>query len=353
MPTSNNLLALTAILALTTLPTSTLAADRKHLRRNNANNQNRKLRRGQVIDTANKNKEDGLEEDVVFWTDMARRMQMSIPATSPPAPTPTTNPPNGGGDGSGGAGGDEPTPFPTMPPVIVTMPPSVFVDPTDPPIGGGIPTQPPLGVVTQPPVGVIPTMPPVIASVPTLPPVGVITNPPVPVVGVICLQGETCAAEGDVCSDGQTESCCGETFDSFQCTCSDSGGVLTNNCLFTEACSNKVCTTDPPAPGPPAPTQSPIQETGGFNCPDPSFVGCTAVDPTNFENECPTVGEPCPNALFGEFCCLDGCPRNYCTAKQAPMSTIEEATIILGFDHDSDWKDYNDSLERNDPPVRA
>mmetsp|Transcript_26342 Transcript_26342/g.48450 ORF Transcript_26342/g.48450 Transcript_26342/m.48450 type:complete len:331 (-) Transcript_26342:257-1249(-) len=327
MPTSNNLLALTAILALTTLPTATLAANKKHLRKNNANNQNRRLRRGQInhIDTATKNKEDGLEEDVVFWTNMARRMQdMSIPATSPPVPTPTTNQPTGGGDGSGGGGGDVPT---------------------LPPIGGAIPTNPP--ILTEPPIGgAIPTQPPVTGSIPTLPPVGVITNPPVPVVGVICLQGETCAAEGDICSDGTQEECCGETFDSFQCTCTDSGGVLTNECANTDACLNKVCATDPPAPGPPAPTQSPIAETGGFNCPDPSFVGCTAVDPTNFEDECPTVGEPCPNAVFGEFCCLDGCPRNYCTAKQAPSSTNEAAKIIFALPED--WKDM-EGLEKNDP----
>ena len=49
-----------------------------------------------------------------------------------------------------------------------------------------------------------------------------------------------------------------------------------------------------------------------------SFVGCTAPDPQDFEDECPTIGEPCPQGNAGEFCCRDACPRNYCTAKQAP-----------------------------------
>ena len=47
-------------------------------------------------------------------------------------------------------------------------------------------------------------------------------------------------------------------------------------------------------------------------------MGCTAPDPQDFEDECPTIGEPCPQGNAGEFCCRDACPRNYCTAKQAP-----------------------------------
>lgn len=50
-------------------------------------------------------------------------------------------------------------------------------------------------------------------------------------------------------------------------------------------------------------------------CPEPDFVGCTAPDPSNFEDECPTVGEPCDTGN-GEYCCLDACPRNFCTAKE-------------------------------------
>jgi len=48
------------------------------------------------------------------------------------------------------------------------------------------------------------------------------------------------------------------------------------------------------------------------------FVGCVAADPLTFEDECPTVGQPCINGNPGEFCCRDACPHNYCTSKQAP-----------------------------------
>jgi len=58
----------------------------------------------------------------------------------------------------------------------------------------------------------------------------------------------------------------------------------------------------------------------GFNCPAASDVGCTAVDPTNPIDECEVIGEPCVDGNEGEFCCIDACPRNYCTAKQAPTT---------------------------------
>ena len=76
-------------------------------------------------------------------------------------------------------------------------------------------------------------------------------------------------------------------------------------------------TPPPPTPTPPTPpTPTPPPPTPTFNCPPASFVGCTAPDPSDFEDECPTVGEPCPGSIRGEFCCRDGCPRNYCTAKE-------------------------------------
>ena len=31
----------------------------------------------------------------------------------------------------------------------------------------------------------------------------------------------------------------------------------------------------------------------------------------------------------GEFCCLDGCPRRYCTAKQGDVMSLEESTMEL------------------------
>jgi hypothetical protein len=59
-----------------------------------------------------------------------------------------------------------------------------------------------------------------------------------------------------------------------------------------------------------------INPDSTFVCPPASFVGCTAPDPDNLIDECPTVGQPCVDGNDGEYCCKDGCPRNYCTAKE-------------------------------------
>jgi len=58
-----------------------------------------------------------------------------------------------------------------------------------------------------------------------------------------------------------------------------------------------------------------------FRCPPIIFVGCTAADPAQFEDECRIVGEPCDRP--SEFCCRDGCPRNYCTTKALPPITFK------------------------------
>mmetsp|Transcript_8914 Transcript_8914/g.18983 ORF Transcript_8914/g.18983 Transcript_8914/m.18983 type:complete len:322 (+) Transcript_8914:219-1184(+) len=70
--------------------------------------------------------------------------------------------------------------------------------------------------------------------------------------------------------------------------------------------------TDPRSPDTLSPTPLATSE---FICPSADFVGCTAPDPNNPLNECDPVGEPCVGGNPGEFCCQDGCPRNYCTAK--------------------------------------
>lgn len=303
MPSANNLLTLTAILALATLHPTTVTANKNNVRKNR---NNRRLRRGQVNHIADTKKEEGggLEEDVTFWTNMARRTQdMSVPGPTPPAPTPT-NPP-------------------------------VIVDPTDPPIGGGggsVPTNPPVG-------GPVPTLPPIVPTP---------SGPPQPVAAIVCAQGELCTDLGDVCADGTTEDCCGETFDSFVCTCENGGGGLKFQCKATEACKDKVCTTDPPAPGPVETMNPTVEQAGGFVCPSASFVDCTAVDPANPINECPVVGEPCPSGNAGEFCCLDACPRRYCTAKQgvsslqqAQVVTTKTSTTAVPFEVPIDWLEIN------------
>mmetsp|Transcript_2136 Transcript_2136/g.5089 ORF Transcript_2136/g.5089 Transcript_2136/m.5089 type:complete len:234 (+) Transcript_2136:65-766(+) len=62
-----------------------------------------------------------------------------------------------------------------------------------------------------------------------------------------------------------------------------------------------------PVPSPPS----------SFNCPAASFVGCTAPDPNNPEDECSAEGAQCNNGNEREFCCSDNCPRLYCTEKEA------------------------------------
>ncbi|EJK66395.1 hypothetical protein THAOC_12693 [Thalassiosira oceanica] len=61
-----------------------------------------------------------------------------------------------------------------------------------------------------------------------------------------------------------------------------------------------------PVPSPPS----------SFNCPAASFVGCTAPDPDNPENECSVEGAKCNNGNDREFCCSDNCLRLYCTEKE-------------------------------------
>ena len=70
------------------------------------------------------------------------------------------------------------------------------------------------------------------------------------------------------------------------------------------------------------PAQSDIPSRG-FNCPSATAVGCTASDPTQFADECSVIGAPCLNGNPGEYCCIDLCPRKYCTAKEASPVQLE------------------------------
>ena len=118
-----------------------------------------------------------------------------------------------------------------------------------------------------------------------------------------CVAGETCTEPGETCTDGTTEECCGDIFDSFTCECGSD--LVFGNCGATNVCADIVCPPDNGGGTDPS-----------FNCPPASFVGCTTSDPNNISDECPTVGQPCLNTIIpGVFCCRDQCPRNYCTAK--------------------------------------
>ncbi|KAL7530351.1 hypothetical protein ACHAXR_004296 [Thalassiosira sp. AJA248-18] len=209
--------------------------------------------------------------------------------------------------------------------------------PTNPPVGGGpVPTNPPVGG----------------GPVPTNPPQPVVSGPPVPVAGIVCASGETCTVAGDTCTDGTTEECCDEVFPSFICTCEDVDGTLQyTGCLFTDACLAPQCGTPAPTdagapPSPPPPTPPPIPEVE-FNCPAADFVGCTAVDPSDPQDECPTVGEPCAGDN-GEFCCRDACPRNYCTAKQATSSLTQAKMEVTETETSSTAEPYEAPIDKEE-----
>eukprot|EP00579_Thalassiosira_antarctica_P013402 CAMPEP_0201945280 /NCGR_PEP_ID=MMETSP0903-20130614/53821_1 /ASSEMBLY_ACC=CAM_ASM_000552 /TAXON_ID=420261 /ORGANISM="Thalassiosira antarctica, Strain CCMP982" /LENGTH=1137 /DNA_ID=CAMNT_0048488343 /DNA_START=75 /DNA_END=3488 /DNA_ORIENTATION=- len=58
-----------------------------------------------------------------------------------------------------------------------------------------------------------------------------------------CDVGLSCFEDGSRCTDGTTESCCGETFDSFVCDCANVDGNLKYMCFFTDACLIQSCET--------------------------------------------------------------------------------------------------------------
>eukprot|EP00581_Thalassiosira_minuscula_P012178 CAMPEP_0183715350 /NCGR_PEP_ID=MMETSP0737-20130205/9608_1 /TAXON_ID=385413 /ORGANISM="Thalassiosira miniscula, Strain CCMP1093" /LENGTH=1182 /DNA_ID=CAMNT_0025944441 /DNA_START=211 /DNA_END=3759 /DNA_ORIENTATION=+ len=68
----------------------------------------------------------------------------------------------------------------------------------------------------------------------------------------------SCYVEGSRCTDGTTETCCGETFDSFRCNCvRDENGHLNYECFrfSKEACIAKTCNTSGPSTS--APSKAP------------------------------------------------------------------------------------------------
>ena len=76
-----------------------------------------------------------------------------------------------------------------------------------------------------------------------------------------CAVGAPCSEEWSSCTDGTTETCCGETYDSFRCDCMMNGdGNLEYACMFTDACFGP-CESEPPVPETPIapkPTPAPV-----------------------------------------------------------------------------------------------
>ena len=60
------------------------------------------------------------------------------------------------------------------------------------------------------------------------------------IVDTACDVGAACSVEGSTCNNGKTETCCGETFNSFECEC-DNGAYM---CMYTDMCMYPMCDTD-------------------------------------------------------------------------------------------------------------
>ncbi|KAL3769180.1 hypothetical protein ACHAW5_000650 [Stephanodiscus triporus] len=102
-----------------------------------------------------------------------------------------------------------------------------------------------------------------------------------------CIAGLTCFELGSKCTRG-TETCCGQTFDSFECTCQDTGnGVFAySGCFFTDACLIPACCRDRPIAA----------------SPPPAIGTCTSV---------------------GDLCDKTGVEQDYCCIDpQDPMATF-------------------------------
>jgi len=289
-PRRFGVLVLTA-LVVTNLPSCSVAESlrAKEIRRlrhrdiHHVNKLNEKTTLHKSLTRTSKNMELK-DEDVAFWTQMMRRTQVgSMPPSPPSPPSPFSTPfPSDGGipvstplptDGSAGTpfptDGGAGTPLPTDGGASTPFPTGGGAGTPFPTDGGGMDTPRPTGAnLTQPPA---PT--PVLSAMPTF----IDTLPP--------------ADDDETPTYMPTE----------------------------EFVAGEV------------PTYQPTSGSGdgaGFNCPSPELVGCTAPDPSNPTDECSPVGEPCVTDNGGEFCCLDACPRNYCTAKPA-MISLETAAFTV------------------------
>eukprot|EP00571_Detonula_confervacea_P009451 CAMPEP_0172328862 /NCGR_PEP_ID=MMETSP1058-20130122/60571_1 /TAXON_ID=83371 /ORGANISM="Detonula confervacea, Strain CCMP 353" /LENGTH=686 /DNA_ID=CAMNT_0013045995 /DNA_START=34 /DNA_END=2094 /DNA_ORIENTATION=+ len=99
-----------------------------------------------------------------------------------------------------------------------------------------------------------------------------------------CDSGAVCLEEGSTCTNGLTETCCGETFDSFKCECSNGQYV----CRYTDKCMHPSCDkTEPPSP---ATIGGGVDEHGCY--PSAGYTWCPELAECiqGFETPCPLVG---------------------------------------------------------------
>jgi len=103
--------------------------------------------------------------------------------------------------------------------------------------------------------------------------------------------------EGSSCTDGTTEACCGETYDSFTCDCAKNmDGKLEYMCMYTDACSYPICETDGLTES--APTVVSLTSTCSVNAPC-DVEGSSCTDGTT---------EACCGETYDSFTC--DCAKN-------------------------------------------
>ncbi len=140
---------------------------------------------------------------------------------------------------------------------------------------------------------------------------GAVTKPPTTVAASsnldgsseVCEIGAKCSVEGNTCATGK-ETCCGKTYDSFQCTCVDVGGgqLQYEQCLFTDACFYPpCCQAGPPKDQPP-----------------PSPGTCDSG-----------MGFPCDTGVADDYCCNDfESGGTYCTVTGGAPQTSQTIVVV-------------------------
>jgi len=118
-----------------------------------------------------------------------------------------------------------------------------------------------------------------------------------------CDTGAPCSQQGSSCATG-TETCCGQDFDSFRCTCEPGGqdGRLQYACFYTDACLLPPCCMSGLPAGMPPPT----------------------------EDTCSNVGELCGTGVDDDYCCPDTQGAGtYCSETGGKASATTSTTAAM------------------------
>lgn len=149
----------------------------------------------------------------------------------------------------------------------------------------------------------------------------------------VCDVGAACSEEGSTCNNGKTETCCGETFISFECDCSN-GEYL---CRYTDACMHPVCETETPSTvvvagivegGDPSPVEVLVDEGDPSITtvePDVSVDQTSAVEPDGMDQtttDAPTPANTVSVGGYDEYGCSPSAGYTWC---------LELSECIQGF----------------------